>query len=185
MSQLIYSMIASLDGYTADRDGRFDWAAPNDALHTFVNDLERPVGTYLYGRKMYETMRAWETDTSLIEGSPTTADYARIWQSAEKIVYSRTLDDVDTARTRLERTFDPDAVRDLVAAADADVSIGGPHLAAAALEAGLVDEMRVFLVPVVVGGGTPFSPPGLRRDLTLIQTERDDDVAYLRYRVGR
>ncbi|GGC78357.1 deaminase [Tersicoccus solisilvae] len=183
MGQLIYSSIASLDGYTADRDGRFDWAAPSEAVHAYVNELERPIGTYLYGRRMYETMRVWETDADFAAGSPITADYARIWQAAEKVVYSTTLATVETERTRIERTFDPDAVRAIVTAAAADVSIGGPHLAAAALTAGLVDEVQLLLVPVVVGGGTPFSPPGLRRDFTLVGTERVDDVVHLRYRL--
>lgn len=185
MGQLIYSSIASLDGYTADRDERFDWAAPSEAVHAYVNDLERPIGTYLYGRRVYETMRVWETDAEFAANSPVTADYASIWQAADKVVYSTTLETVDTARTRIERTFDPDTVRALVADADTDVSIGGSHLAATALEAGLVDEVHVFFVPVVVGGGTPFSPPGLRRHLTLIATEQVDDTAFLRYRVDR
>ncbi|MEH0109733.1 dihydrofolate reductase family protein [Tersicoccus sp. MR15.9] len=185
MGHLIYSSIASLDGYTADADGRFDWAAPSAAVHACVNDLERPIGTYLYGRRMYETMRVWETDADLAADSPVTADYARIWQAADKVVYSTTLTDVDTTRTRLERTFDTEAVRTLVASAEKDVSIGGPHLAAAALDAGLVDELQVCLVPVVVGGGTPFAPPGLRRHLSLLGTEQVDDAVFVRYRVER
>lgn len=185
MGQLIYSSIASLDGYTADRDGGFAWAAPSETVHAYVNDLERPIGTYLYGRRMYETMRVWETDADFAADSPVTAEYARIWQAADKVVYSTTLTGVDTERTRLEHTFDPDAVRELVASAEQDVSIGGSHLAVAALEAGLVDELQVFLVPVVVGGGTPVVPLGLRRDLILVQMEQVDDVAWLRYRVGR
>jgi dihydrofolate reductase len=184
MAKLIYSAITSLDGYVADEDGRFDWAAPDEQVHAFVNDLERPVGTYLYGRRMYDVMRYWETPP---EGSGTVSlDYAGIWQAADKVVYSTTLDAVDTARTTLERSFDPDAVRRLKETATRDLSVGGPGLAAEALRAGLVDECQVFLNPVVIGGGTPWLPRGVRLDLDLVDEHRfDNGVVYLRYRRRR
>ena len=184
MAKLIYSAIASLDGFTADANGNFDWAAPDEEVHAFVNDTERPVGTYLYGRRMYETMVYWET-ASTGDDQPTVArDYARIWQSADKVVYSSTLDAVSSARTRLEREFDPDAVRRLKAAGP-DISIGGPGLAAHALAAGLVDECHLFLNPVVVGGGTRALPAGLHVELELLDERRlGNGVVYLRYGVG-
>ena len=183
MVKLMYSAIASLDGYIADAAGRFDWSAPDEEVHAFVNDLERPVGTYLYGRRMYEVMRAWETmDASA--GEPVTGDFAAIWRAADKIVYSRTLDAVSTQRTRLEHAFDPAAVRRLKASAGSDLSVGGAELAAAALAAGLVDEVHLFLNPVVVGGGTRALPDGLRLDLELLDERRfAGGVVYLRYRV--
>lgn len=185
MGRLTYSMLGSLDGYTADRDGRFDWAVPDEYAHAFINERERPIGTYLYGRRMYETMRVWETDEALADGSPAAAEYAAIWRAADKIVFSSTLDDVDTGRTRIERAFHPDAVRRLVAESDTDVSIGGPLLAARALRAGLVDELTWFTMPVVVGGGTPFTPPDLHCDLTLLEEQRIGNAVYQRYRVDR
>jgi dihydrofolate reductase len=154
MARLIYSSIMSLDGYIADDEGRFEWAAPDDEVHAFINELERPVGTYLYGRRMYEVMAAWEgvpTD----ESAPQMRDYAQIWRAADKVVFSRTLGKSSTARTRLEHDFDPDAVREMKARSDRDLSVGGPELAAAAFRAGLVDECRVFVVPVTIGGGNP------------------------------
>jgi len=185
MAKLIYSAIASLDGFTADANGNFDWAAPDEEVHAFVNDTERPVGTYLYGRRMYETMVYWET-ASTGDDQPTVArDYARIWQSADKVVYSSTLDAVSSARTRLEREFDPDAVRQLKQAAARDVTVGGPGLAAHALAAGLVDECHLFLNPVVVGGGTRALPAGLHVELELLDERRfGNGVVYLRYGVG-
>ena len=184
MVKLMYSAIASLDGYIADAAGRFDWSAPDEEVHAFVNDLERPVGTYLYGRRMYEVMRAWETmDASADE--PVTGDFAAIWRAADKVVYSRTLDAVSTQRTRLEHAFDPAAVRRLKASAGRDLSVGGAGLAAAALAAGLVDEVHLFLSPVVVGGGTRALPDGLRLDLELLDERRfAGGVVYLGYRVG-
>jgi dihydrofolate reductase len=183
MARLIYSAIASLDGYVADEDGRFDWAAPDDEVHAFVNDQERPIGTYLYGRRMYEVMQAWETmDTP---APSVERDFAQIWRAADKVVYSTTLEAVPTARTRLERRFDPDAVRELKATAERDLSIGGPHLAAAALRAGLVDECQLYLSPVVVGGGTRALPDGVRAPLELLGEHRfGSGVVHLRYRVG-
>jgi dihydrofolate reductase len=175
---LSYSMIASLDGYVEDENGRFDWAAPDEEVHAFVNDLERPVGTYLYGRRMYETMAAWET---VADERPFMRDYAEIWRAAEKIVFSRSLESAASARTRIERDFDPEAVRRLKEAGD--VSIGGPELAGEAIRAGLVDEYRFLVVPVAVGGGKRALPAGLRLDLELLDERRfRSGVVYLRYR---
>jgi dihydrofolate reductase len=179
VAKLIYSAIASLDGYTEDEDGKFDWAAPDEQVHAFVNDLERPVGTYLYGRRMYETMVAWET---MAGKSPASRDYAEIWQAAAKVVYSTTLETVSSARTRLERSFDPEAVRELKAASERDLSLGGPTLAAAAIAAGLLDELHLFLNPIVVGGGKPALPDGVRVPLDLMDERRFDcGVVYVRY----
>ena len=169
MARLIYSAIMSLDGYTADADGRFEWAAPDEEVFAFVNELERPVGTYLYGRRMYETMRYWETAHALAEQSPVGLDFARIWQAADKIVYSTTLQEPVTAKTRVERAFDPTQVRKLKEAASRDVTVAGAHLAAQAIAAGLVDEYQLFLVPAVVGGGTRALPDQVRLNLTLVQ----------------
>ena len=177
---LIYSMIASLDGYTADADGKFDWAAPDEEVYAFINDLERGTGTYLYGRRMYEVMRYWET-VSLEGQSPAGRDYAAIWRSADKIVYSTTLRAASSARTRIEPRFDPEAVRALKQ--HGDVSIGGPSLAAAAIRAGLVDEYQLFVTPVMVGGGTSVFPDGVRAGLDLADQHRfASGVVYLRYR---
>ena len=158
MARLVYSVIASLDGYVADENGDFDWATPDEDVHAFVNDLERPLGTYLYGRRMYETMVVWEHPETFPDLSPALEDYARIWQAADKVVYSTTLPAIASAKTRLERSFDPDAVREMKATATRDLSVGGPGLAAEAIEAGLVDEYQLLLVPVVVGGRHPGPP---------------------------
>ena len=186
MARLVYSAIASLDGYVVDAEGRFDWAAPDDEVHAFVNDQEREVGAYLYGRRMYEVMRFWETAGL---GEPLDAvsqDYADVWRAADKIVYSRTLDSVDTTRTRLEHDFHPVAVRALVDAADRDVSIGGPTLAAAALAAGIVDDVHLFLHPVVVGGGTAALPHNTRFGLELVDTHTfESGVVHLHHRVDK
>jgi len=183
MANLIYSAISSLDGYIADETGNFDWAAPDMEVHAFVNDLERPIGTYLYGRRMYETMVFWETAHSLVDPPPAVADYTQIWQAADKVVYSTTLDAVSSARTRLEREFDPDAVRALKATATHDLGIGGAHLAAEAIAAGLVDEYQLFLIPFVVGGGTRALPDGVRFGLELTDERRfTAGTVYLRYR---
>ena len=182
MAKLIYSAITSLDGYVADRDGSFDWAAPDEEVHAFVNELERPIGTHLYGRRMYEVMTAWET-MQTVDEPPVMKDFAEIWQAANKIVYSTTLDAVSSARTRIERNFHADAVRQLKAASDSDLSIGGPGLAAHAIEAGLVDEYHLFLAPVVVGGGTQALPDGLRLSLELLDERRfDSGFVHLHYR---
>ena len=183
MAKLIYSAIASLDGYVADEDGNFDWAEPDEEVHRFVNDLERPVGTYLYGRRMYDVMVAWETIGQQPGQPPIARDFAEIWRSADKVVYSRTLEDVASARTRIERDFDPEAVRQLKAAAGADLSIGGPGLAAEALKAGLVDELHLFLSPVVVGGGNRAFGDDVRQRLELLDERRfGNGVAHLHYR---
>jgi dihydrofolate reductase len=177
---LIYSVIASLDGYTADADGKFDWAAPDEEVHAFINDLERGIGTYLYGRRMYEVMLYWET-VSLEGQSPAGRDFAAIWRSADKIVYSTTLRTSSSARTRIEPRFDPEAVRALKQYGD--VSIAGPGLAAAAIRAGLVDEYQLFVTPMVVGGGTSVFPDGVRAGLDLVDQRRfASGVVYLRYR---
>ena len=181
MARLIYSAITSLDGYVADADGRFDWAAPGEEVHAFVNDLERPVGTYLYGRRMYEVMVAWET---MADEAPVMRDFAEIWRAADKVVYSRTLRTVSSARTRLERDFDPERVRQTKATAEADISVGGPGLAAEALRAGLVDEIHLFLTAIVVGAGTRALPDGLRLELELLGERRfGNGVVHLHYRV--
>jgi dihydrofolate reductase len=182
MTKLIYSAMTSLDGYIADEDGNFDWAVPDEEVHTFINDLERPVGTYLYGRRMYEVMVGWETDPTLADQSPVMRDFAEIWQAADKIVYSKTLDTVATARTRIERAFDPEAVRQMKAAAGRDLSVGGPDLAAQALKAGLVDECHLFVTPMIVGGGNQSLPDKVRLKLELLDERRfGNGMVYLRY----
>jgi dihydrofolate reductase len=185
VARLIYSAIASLDGYVADEEGNFEWAAPDEEVHAFVNDLERPVGTYLYGRRMYEVMTFWETvDT---EPEPQVMrDFADIWRAADKVVYSRTLDGVSSAKTRIDREFDPEAVRELVAGAGRDVAVGGAELAAEAFRAGLVDECQLFLAPVVVGAGKRALPEGVFVRLELLDQRRfDSGFSYLRYDVRR
>lgn len=185
MAKLIYVTIASIDGYIADRTGNFDWAAPDEEVHSFVNDLVRPVGTHLYGRRMYEVMRVWES-LSLAGEPDCIRDFAEIWRAADKIVYSRTLEAPSGARTRIERVFDPGAVRQLKADASRDLSVGGPELAAGAFEAGLVDECGLVVVPVAVGGGNPAFPTGQRLNLTLLDERRfRGGAVYLRYRVDR
>jgi dihydrofolate reductase len=180
MAKLIYSAIMSLDGYIADEDGNFDWAEPDEEVHSFLNDLERPIGTYLYGRRMYEVMVAWETVT---DQTPFTRDYAEIWRAADKVVYSRTLETPSSARTRIERDFDPEAVRQMKAAAARDLSVGGPDLAAHALRAGLVDECHLWVAPMVVGGGNQALPDKVRVPLELLDERRfGNGVVYLRYR---
>ena len=173
MAKLIYSALASLDGYVADTDGKWGWAEPDEEVHAFVNDLARPVGTYLFGRGMYEVLVAWET-LDLAGQPPAMQDYAEIWRAADKIVFSRTLDSVSSARTRLEREFDPEAVRRLKEEAAQDLAIGGPRLAGQAIEAGLVDEYHLFLAPVIVGGGKRMLPDDLRVDLELRDERRFD-----------
>jgi dihydrofolate reductase len=183
MAKLIYSAISSLDGYVEDGEGRFDWAEPDEEVHSFVNDLERPVGTYLYGRRMYETMLYWETATVGVSQRPFARDFADIWRKAEKVVYSRTLESVSSARTRIERSFVPGAVRQLKARAGLDITVGGAELAGQAIRAGLVDELHVFVVPVVVGDGKRWLPNGVRLDLELLDARRfAGGVTYSRYR---
>jgi dihydrofolate reductase len=180
MGKLIYSALASLDGYTADEDGNFDWAAPDEEVHSFVNDLERPVGTHLYGRRMYEVLVPWET---IDDPSPHIREFAEIWRAADKVVYSRTLAAPSSARTRIERDFDPEAVRRLKAAAGHDLTVGGPNLAAHAFRAELVDECQLFLAPIVVGGGNRALPDKLRVRLELLDERRfGNGMVFLRYR---
>jgi dihydrofolate reductase len=180
VGRLIYSAIASLDGYTVDADGRFDWSMPDEEVHAFVNDLERPVGTHLYGRRMYDVLVVWET---MDDPAPVARDFAQIWRAADKVVYSTTLEEVSSARTRIERAFEPDAVRALKAEATSDLSIGGPTLAAHAFAAGLVDEIQLFLSPVIVGGGTRALPDDVRQGLELLEERRfGNGVVFLRYR---
>jgi dihydrofolate reductase len=183
MAKLIYSAITSLDGYVADENGNFDWAAPDEELHRFVNDLERPIGTYLYGRRIYETMIYWETAHTLPDQPPFIQDFAGIWRAADKIVYSKTLDTPSSARTRIERDFDPDAVRRMKASAERDISVGGPDLAAQAIKAGLVDEYHLFLTPIIVGGGKQSLPDNVRLELELVDERRfGNGVVHLHYR---
>jgi dihydrofolate reductase len=182
MAKLIYSAITSLDGYIADEDGNFDWAAPDEEVHTFVNDLERPVGTYLYGRRMYEVMVGWETMHTLADQSPVMLDFAEIWQAADKIVYSKTLETPSSARTRIEPDFDPEAVRQMKTQVGRDITVGGPDLAAQAIKAGLVDEFHLFFVPIVVGGGNQALPDHVRLELELLDERRfGNGVVHLRY----
>ncbi|GAA1758820.1 dihydrofolate reductase family protein [Streptomonospora arabica] len=184
MADLIYSMLVSLDGYIADTEGNFDWAVPDAEVHAFVNDLERPVGTYLYGRRMYDMMTGWETDPSLSAQSPEMREFAGIWQAADKVVYSSTLDAPVTARTRIERRFDPEDVGRLKAESGSDLAISGPALAAQAFRAGLVDTCHLFLVPAVVGGGNRALPDGVRLDLILRDERRfANGTVFLHYDV--
>jgi dihydrofolate reductase len=182
MATLVYATQTSLDGYINDEQGKFDWARPDEEVHTFFNDLERQLGTYLYGRRMYETMRYWQDPPDLSEQADYIRDYADVWQGSDKVVYSRTLESASTPRTRLESEFDPDAVREMKEAADADLGIGGPMLAAEALRAGLVDQLDQVVYPVIVGGGTHWLPDGLRLDLQLLEERRfAGGAVHLRY----
>jgi dihydrofolate reductase len=182
MAKLIYSAITSLDGYVADENGNFDWAAPDEEVHRFVNDLERPIGTYLYGRRIYETMVYWETADTLPDQPPFIQDFAGIWQAADKIVYSKTLETPSSARTQIERDFDPGAVRRMKASAGRDISIGGADLAAQAIKAGLVDEYHLFLTPIIVGGGQQSLPDNVRLELELVDERRfGNGVVHLHY----
>ncbi|MFI0877251.1 dihydrofolate reductase family protein [Streptomyces parvus] len=184
MAKLIYSMITSLDGYAEAAEGGLGTGAEDPEVHTFVNDLFRPVGTYLYGRRMYETMVYWETALDEPDQAPHIAQYARDWQAAEKVVFSTTLDAVSSAKTRIERSFDPDAVRRLKDEADADLTVDGPNLAAQAIAAGLVDEYHLFITTSVVGGGKRFFPDGVRLDLELVEERAfaASGLIYARYR---
>jgi dihydrofolate reductase len=184
MAKLIYSAITSLDGYVADEDGNFDWAAPDEEVHTFVNDVERSVGTYLFGRRMYEVMVAWET-MPLGDQPPVVRDFAEIWRAADKVVYSKTLQTVSSARTRTERDFDAEAVRRMKVTARRDISVGGPNLAAQAIEAGLVDECHLYFTPIVVGAGTRSLPNDVRVKLELLDERRfGNGVVHLHYRTA-
>ena len=184
MARLIYSVVMSLDGYVADENGNFDWAAPDEEVHQFFNDLERPVGTHLYGRRMYDTMVYWETAHTMADQRAVELDYAAVWQAADKIVYSRTLETVASERTRIERDFDPNAVRRMKEVAERDISVGGAELAGQALTAGLVDECNLVIAPVLVGGGTRALPDGVRRGLELVGERRfGNGMVHLHYRV--
>lgn len=184
MANLIYALNMSLDGWTEDAEGSLDWAPPDDEVFTFITGLMGSAGTYLYGRRMYEAMAVWETDPTLAERSDLMRDYAAAWQAADKIAYSTTLAEVSTRRTRLERHFDPDAVRAVKAAATSDLIIGGPHLAAQAMNAGLVDECHMFVWPIVLSGSKPALLTDARNDLELLDEHRfGNGVVRLRYRL--
>jgi dihydrofolate reductase len=184
VAKLIYAAITSLDGYLEDADGRFDWATPDDDVLAVINDLERPIGTYLYGRRMYQTMAGWETAAHVSADQPLTLDFAQLWQAAEKVVFSTTLETVTTARTRIERSFDAASIRSLKVSADADLTVGGATLAAQAFDAGLVDECHLFLNPVAVGGGKPALASSTRVRLVLLAEARvGKHVVHLHYRV--
>jgi dihydrofolate reductase len=184
MAKLIYSAISSLDGYVADADGNFDWSMPDDEVHRFVNDLERPIGTYLLGRGMYQVMVYWDTAEVGSGERSAMQEYAEIWQAADKIIYSTSLQQVSGARTRIEREFEHEAIQQLKSAADRDISVGGPGLASQALKLGLVDECHFLLSPVVVGGGKRALPDNVRLDLELLDERRfGNGVVHLHYRV--
>jgi dihydrofolate reductase len=182
VARLIYSVIASLDGYVADENGNFDWAAPDEEVHAFVNALERPIGTYLFGRRMYETLAVWDRPEMLTDPSPAAREFAEIWQAARKIVYSTSLSSVSMRRTRLEHRFDTDAVRRLKAESPSDLSVGGPNLAGQAIQAGLVDEIQLFLCPVTAGGGNAAFPRHRKLELELVDQRRfTSGVMFLRF----
>jgi len=185
MAQLIYSAISSLDGYIEDTDGKFDWAMPDEEVHSFINNLERGAGTHLYGRRMYETLMVWETDPNLAaDESPLLRDFAEIWQAANKIVYSKTLEAVSTRKTQIERNFDPEAIRQLKEASTHDILIGGAELAAHAFRAGLIDEYHLFVTPIIVGSGKSSLPDNVRLELELLEERRfGNGMVFLRYRV--
>ncbi len=183
MANLIYITNTSLDGYIEDENGKFDWTEPDEEFHTFINDLMRGIGTHLYGRRLYESMAVWETMDTLPDEPPYIIDFARIWQAGEKIVYSSTLETVSTAKTRIEREFDPEAVQQIKATSETDIFIGGAALAAVALKANLVDEIGHFVAPIVVGGGKKALPDGLRQRLELADERRfGSGTVFLRYR---
>jgi dihydrofolate reductase len=185
MAKLIYLANASLDGFIEDANGNFNWTEPSDEVFAFITDLVRPAGTYLYGRRIYETMAVWETDPAFAAESELMGEFARVWQAANKVVYSTTLDEVSTARTHIERNFDPDAVRELKASAAGDLTVAGANLAAQAFHAGLVDECQLLIYPVFVGSGKPSLPRDMRADLELLDERRfNNGVVYLRYRVA-
>jgi dihydrofolate reductase len=185
MSKLIYIANVSLDGYIEDSNGNFDWTVPTDEVFAFITDLVRSAGTYLYGRRMYETMAVWETDPAVAAESDLRGDFAHLWQAAEKVVYSTTLHEVSTAKTRLEPDFDPDAINDLKASAATNLTVGGANLAAHAFRAGLVDECHLFIHPVFVGAGKSSLPRDMRADLELIDERRfGNGLVYVGYRVA-
>ncbi|GAA0486764.1 deaminase [Paractinoplanes deccanensis] len=184
MGKLIYSMITSVDGYVCDEDGNFGWGVPDEESHRFIGERSKSVGTYLMGRRMYEVMSYWETAHELAGEPAVVHEFARVWQAADKVVYSTTLTGVTTGRTRLERTFEPEAVRKLKESDDRDITIEGPTLAAQAVKAGLVDEYQLIVAPALAGGGTPFFPQGVRAELELIEDRSfPNGMAFLRYAV--
>jgi dihydrofolate reductase len=184
MAKLIYSALSSLDHYIEDANGNFDWAAPDEEVHAFINNLERSSGTYLYGRRMYEMMTVWETDPDLAAESPLLGEFAEIWQAADKILYSRTLTSAATRKTTIERNFDPEAIRRLKETAERNIAIGGSELAGQVFRSGLIDECHLFLVPVIIGGGKRSLPDNLRLDLDLLEEHRfSSGVVFLRYQV--
>ena len=186
MSKLIYVANVSLDCYIEDASGNFNWTEPSDEVFAFITDRMRPVGTYLLGRRMYETMAVWETNPAFAEESQLMGDFARVWQAASKIVYSTTLEEVSTSKTQLARIFDPDAIRNLKGASAKDLSVEGPNLAAHAFQAGLVDECELFIYPLFLGAGKPALPVDMRADLELLDERRfSNGVVYVRYRVSR
>jgi dihydrofolate reductase len=186
MAKLIYTAIGSLDGYVADLDGNFDWSMPSEEVHRFVNELERDIGTYLLGRRMYEVMRYWDTAPTGNGDQSAEQEFANLWQATDKIIYSRSLQEVSTGRTRLEREFEPEAIEQLKAQATRNIAVSGPTLAAEALRHGLVDEIHLFLSPIVIGGGTPALPDNLRLPLELLEERRfSNGVVYLHYQVAR
>jgi dihydrofolate reductase len=183
MSKLIYSATMSLDGYVADAHGKFEWAEPDEEVHSFINDLQRRVGTHLLGRRMYEVLVAWDDADAFSNDPGYVQDFAEVWQAADKVVYSQTLESVSSTRTRIERSFDPQAVKQLKIQGDADITVGGPNLAEHAFKAGLVDECHLFIAPAVIGGGTQGLPNGVRLALQLLDERRfDSGMVFLRYR---
>jgi len=183
MAHLIYIANASLDGYIEDKDGKFDWTAPDEEYFRFISNLVREAGNYLYGRRLYETMMVWETDPNLASGSPLRRDFAETWQAADKIVYSKTLEAVSTRKTQIERNFNPEAIRQLKEAVEKDILIGGAELAAQAFRSGLIDECHLFLLPIIVGGGKPSLPDNVRLELELLEERRfGSGVVFIRYR---
>jgi dihydrofolate reductase len=189
MAKLIYAMNTSVDGYISDRDGNFDWSVPGPELYAAFNELERPIGTYLYGRRLYETMKVWDTAHLEPGGQPFTPglleyerEFAELWRAADKIVFSTTLASASTSRTRIERTFDADQIRRLKATSERDLTVGGPRLAAAMIAADLVDEFQVYVHPIIVGGGNPWLPPDVRISLELVKERRLGSVVHLHFR---
>lgn len=182
--KLIYIANVSLDGFIEDARGTLDWTEPDDEVFAFLTDLVRPVDTFLYGRRLYESMAVWETDPGLAAQSESWAEFARVWQAADKVVYSTTLQDVSTDRTRLEHSFDPDAVRELKGSATGDLAVGGANLAAHAFKEGLVDEVHLLIYPVLLGGGKPALPSDVNAEFSLVEERRFSDVVYLRYRTA-
>ena len=184
MVNLVYVANTSVDGYTEDKDGKFDWTEPSEEYFRFITNLVRATRTHLYGRRMYETMMVWETDPNLAAESPLRRDFAEVWQAADKIVYSKTLETISTRKTQIERNFNPEAIRQLKEAAEHDLLIGGPELAAHAFRSGLIDECHLFLIPIIVGGGKQALPDNVRFELELLEERRfGSGVVFLRYRV--